>query len=258
VHDVTSEPEAGLDLHLEWVNGPPEHKPSASLERPIVETPFSGELFKSDRMRLVLALGQSEVELRCASNAIDTRQTGDPTGAMEEVREYLAAAFDAVRELTGQLVTLTDRLELAPGRPPSEEVAFSLPSPPPPDPPPAPPVDSHAVDRIERALIRIATGQEDLLKELERLGDEVEAYRRRVQIHARPPVISDAQVDEIVERISGRPTVPPPSSRKKRVAVVAPEEPVAVVAPAEPGEKVPWRERRRRAAQTEEGSAGDE
>lgn len=260
-----------FDLQLDWGSTPSKPRLPAPVhqveEDHHEERPAGGE-----RMRLVLALGESEVELRGAIDAIDARAAGltggPPAGALEEVREYIAAAFDAVRELTGQLVVLTDRLELAPGRPTGqrmrelieaqhEEITEHQPQPDPepelepepePEPEPAPPLQDHAdlplteelveefghvAGRIERAMERVEIQQRELRAEFLRLADELAAYRRRVQVHARPPIVTDEQLqsvvhgvvaamgpatplDEHVEPTGGAADEPAPETRRRR------------------------------------------
>ena len=276
--DVDRDTGDDFDLHLDWVNGPPaERAPKAPLryepprqepDAAIVER-FSG-MHGGDRMRLVLALGQSEVELRGAIDAIDTRAASfsdEPSGAIEEVREYIAAAFDTVRELTSQLVVLTDRLELAPGRPPAGQIIEAATAPNGPSPaapaltarhepdtedtrdepdepdevaPRAAAVDigefKDVADRIERAIARLGHKQSDMSDEIARLAEAVESYRRRVQVHARPPVVTDAQLREVVDGVAAAlqsptplPAAPAPDKgstwRRPRTASVAAEEP---------------------------------
>ncbi|MHB8467220.1 MAG: hypothetical protein ACYDD7_20600, partial [Acidimicrobiales bacterium] len=208
-----------FDLQLDWANGP---APARSVT-PVAPSPAIGRagLIGStgstghDRMRLVLALGQSEVELRGAIDAIDARAvdwdaaSGQVPGALEEVREYIAAAFDAVRELTGQLVVLTDRLELAPGRPEPEQMrelieATSAEQAAPVDPGLAEELVTEFGDftaRLERVVERVEIQQRELRAEFVRLVDELASYRRRVQVHARPPVVTDEQLQTVISGI---------------------------------------------------------
>lgn len=76
--------------------------------------------------------------------------------------------------------------------------------------------------------------QDKVEAELIRLGDEVQSYRRRMQVRARPPVLTDQQADSIVSRVLDG-----------LVDLAAQQRATEVALPAEP-EPEPERTRRRR------------
>jgi hypothetical protein len=67
----------------------------------------------------------------------------------------------------------------------------------------------------------IVNRQDKLEAEMVRLGDEVQAYRRRTQLKVRAPLLSDEQADSIVDKVlAGLALLAPPPSvepeRKRR------------------------------------------
>jgi hypothetical protein len=165
---------------------------------------------------------------------------GTPAGGLdaelEEIREYIAAAFDAVGELGRQLPPLVDAVQKMDGQMASVQqgviegmstLARALderlerlgrnPS--------AEAIDASLTETISTSLAAInrrlqgvgrvgpvltdlaawmsgmVERQDKVEAELIRLADEVQSYRRRTQLKARPPLLSDEQADSIVGKV---------------------------------------------------------
>ena len=113
-------------------------------------------------------------------------------------------------------------------------------------------------DRLDEVAEVLIARQDRLDAELGRLADEVTGYRRRVQVHARPPVVSEEQLDSLVARViaglTGVPAPPPevaepappsdpavpPNAVPRKAAPKAAESPTA--ASKDVDEPDPWAE----------------
>lgn len=166
---------------------------------------------------------------------------GAPPGgldaALEELREYIAAAFDAVNDLAATVQSIDTRMAAAQqgitdgmstlARALDERLDHldragaaptgADPSSAGPDPGLADTIATslaainrrlEGVGRVGPVLTDLAAWmagiverQDKVEAELVRLGDEVQAYRRRMQLNARPPLLTEEQADSIVKKM---------------------------------------------------------
>jgi hypothetical protein len=144
-------------------------------------------------------------------------------GGLEEISEHIAAAFDAVNDLAKEMAPLAEGIT----RIDASLAAINR--------------RLEGVGRVGPVLTDLAAWmagvvarQDKVEAELVRLGDEVQAYRRRMQLKARPPLLSDDQAGSIVNKVldglaelaaqqrakqaqqAELETVPPPEPERKR------------------------------------------
>jgi hypothetical protein len=111
-------------------------------------------------------------------------------GGLEEIREHIAAAFDAVNDLAAEIALLAEGMT---------RIDASLAA------------INRRLDGVSRVgpvltdlaawMAGVVARQDNVEAELVRLGDEVQAYRRRMQLKARPPLLSDDQAGSIVSKV---------------------------------------------------------
>ena len=155
---------------------------------------------------------------------MDEASSDSLAASLEEIHEQVGAAFDAMREVAEEVRRVETRIidglaalaQALDEQLDQESVTTTLAA-----------INRRleGVGRVGPVLTDLAAWmagivnrQDKLEAEMVRLGDEVQAYRRRTQLKVRAPLLSDEQADSIVDKVLAglAALVPPPPAEPER------------------------------------------
>jgi hypothetical protein len=208
-----------IDAHLveleeeahDWGSGPVENVGGALEEvRDHVAAAFdvvrelAGNLVPFVEQIDVLSTRTGEVDRSVAGlvSSVDNR-FGRVEQGMGELADWIEARFETLEEAIGNdLDDLGDeigevRTAAAPAaRRPSVFAPESTET--------VADVVTFLAERLDDIAVELSERQERLEQQMARLTEEVTQYRRRVQVHARPPVVTDEQIQAVIEGVASK------------------------------------------------------